>query len=132
MRFGADPECVLQPDEKWAPKKPELLPQVHEEHNGVNVGFAGLLKLGYDAVQGVAALGGAKLPLNLSALAGFQPFKLLVRFGDGRISVRLSKLRAVEVNAAILAKLQVLPRTEERVGQNVLWVLPVGLSVGFH
>ena len=52
----------------------------------MNVGFAGLLKLGHDAVQRVAALGGAELPLDLSALAGFQPLQLILCFGDGRIS----------------------------------------------
>lgn len=61
----------MQPSEKWVQKKPELLPQVHEQHNGEDQRFAGLLQFGYDAVQGVPPLGCTKSPLDLAALSGF-------------------------------------------------------------
>ena len=40
-----------EPAEKRALKKPELLSQVHEEHNGMDHHFTGLLQLGDNTVQ---------------------------------------------------------------------------------
>ena len=47
---AATPEHQMQPSEKRAQKKPDLLPQFHEQHNGVDQRFAGPLQLGHNAV----------------------------------------------------------------------------------
>ena len=94
--------------------------------------FAGFLQLSHDAVQGIPPFPYAELPLNLAAFSGFQPFQLLLGFGDSWIRIRFSKLRAVEVDAVPLAVPQIVPRAEDRISQYPGGVVSVSFPVGFH
>ena len=94
--------------------------------------FTGFLQLGHDTVQGIPPFPYAELPLNLAAFSGFQPFQLLLRFGDGWIRIRLPKLRAIEMDAMPFAVLKIVPRAEDRIGQYPGRVVSVSFPVSLH
>ena len=94
--------------------------------------FTGFFQFRDDAVQSVPAFSDAKVPFNLTPFPGFLPFQLLLLLLDRRISIGLPKLRAVQVNASLLALLHVLPGPEDLVCEDSFGVMPIGSLVGFH
>ena len=85
--------------------------------------FTCFLQLSHDAVQGIPPFPCAELPLNLAAFSGFQPFQFLLSFGDGWIRIGFPEFRTVEMDAMPFAVSQIVPRTEDRIGQHPSGVL---------
>ena len=52
-------------------KKPEPLPQVHIDSDGMDHHFAGFLQFGKDTIQWISAFSDAKVPVDLSPFSGF-------------------------------------------------------------
>lgn len=88
-----------------------------------------MLQTSHKAIERVSALSDAEVSLNFAAFAGFKPLLVNLLLVKLRVCRPSSELRTVQVNAKAVAVPNVFARSDDRIRENALGIIPVCLPI---